>query len=107
MYEKKLKAFPTTKYYNFSHFSAPGDKIIYFVLCRRAGVEFGTRGYLGEFLSCFPLPVSISFTSRNLVCMYAQYYVNRKLVPILRQSCIKPLFGREILTMCFHYGTQV
>ena len=32
MYEKKKKAFPTTKYYNFSHFSGPGDKIIYFNL---------------------------------------------------------------------------
>ena len=26
---------------------------------------------------------------------------------ILSQSCIKPLFGKGILTMCCHYGTSL
>ena len=49
-----------------------------------------THGYLREFLSCFPPPFLISFTSRNSVCMHALSYINRKLVPILRQQSVLP-----------------
>ena len=35
-------------------------RIIYLVLWRRAGDEFGTLGYLGEFLSGFPPPEELS-----------------------------------------------
>ena len=53
---KRKKGLSEDKILHFLSFFDLWGQIIYFVFRRGTGEEFGTRGYLGKILCCFPRP---------------------------------------------------
>ena len=75
--------------------------------------------YLREMLYLILTETSFQFCGNNylqthgtamgtkMAVAFANIFMARIEKQILSQSCIKPIFGKGILTKCFRYGTRV